>query len=424
MTNVDDINLGNWVKWSSLMKKNSRYKTIRLKRLPASSRLYSTLLLIVIGSCLSADTLKIELKFTKLPPRTGIVYFPENNSLPRSNQVVIDQVNKKFTKILSVGTQGSMVVFKNSDSVDHNIYANDIGANVFFDVGLAEPGEESTIRMDWDTSTIIRIGCKIHPRMKCYIANIPSTHYKIFRFRRDKTRYRVKMKNIPAPLTQVKMWFPSYADVRANVAIGETKVIPLLKRRKRYGTVKLIRESEKVFPEPKETTHLSEKHVPNSEETVRKSQKFVPDSEKWFPASKETTHRTKKRVPNSEDTAREPEKFIPESEKWFPASKEATHLSGVRVSNSEETVDTSKRLISESNRLIRESEKLILESEKWFPTSKEGSHRSETLFPKQEESVPDTRKRVPESEAPTFESDQWSPLLDKAVSKSKKRLKE
>ena len=310
-------------------------------------RLFSTLLFFVICSGLSGGTLKIEFEFSKLPPRTGILYLPEEGNLSMINQLVIDQVNKKFTEILTVGNQGSMVVFKNSDSVDHNIYANDLGAKVFFDVGLAEPGEESTILMNWEAGSVIRIGCKIHPRMRSYIANIPSTHYKILRFRRNKTRYRFKMEGIPDELVQVKIWLLGYVDVDTYVLIGETKVIPLIQRQKRFGRVKLIRESEQLVPEQNKVPYLSEKLGPKQEEPVRESKRLIPKSKKWFlKSNNKATHLSERLdsrqeepdqeviprqeeevIPNQEEPVHESEKFSPkskeplrESEKWLPAS--------------------------------------------------------------------------------------------------------
>ena len=403
---------------SSLIE-SLKYKMILSDRLSVNLRLFSAFIFIVISAGLSAGTLKIEFEFTKIPPRTGILYFPEDGNRSMSSPLEIDQVDKHFTKILFVGTQGSMMVFKNSDSVDHNIYANDMGADVFFDIGLVEPGEESTIRMDWGAGSIIRIGCKIHPRMKSYIANIPSTHYKIFPFRREKKRYRVKMNHIPDELSQVKIWLPSYVDIDANVVIGETRVIPLLKRKRRYGTVKLIRESGDPASEAaNEATHLSEKRVPKLEETFSESGKHIP--ERWSPKSKKSTHLSKKRVPKLEETFSESGKHIPEPERWSPRSNETTHLSEKRAPNLERTFSESGKGFPEpekwspkSNKATHLPKKRVPKLEKTFRQSGKDIRDTEKWFPESlEESVPKSKKLMPKSEKPVRKSEKWLPASD------------
>ena len=337
------------------MKQHSNYESIRSFRLRSSFKIICLVLFLGTGGGVSSGTLEIELNFTKNPPRAGILYFPEDNSLSPKNQLMIDQINKRFTSILGVGAKGSLIVFKNSDSVDHNIYANDVGAKVFFDVGLAEPGKETTVRMDWDTGAIIRIGCKIHPRMKSYIANIPSSHYEIFKFIRTKKKYKVKMDGIPDDLSQVKIWFPGYVGIDTTVQIGESTEIPLLKRKKKYGTATLIRKS-------------SGKPVSKSTETVPKSKEVDPKIEK-------ADVELKKQSLESEESSNSLVRPASTSEKLRPGlGEEATTESKKSSSGSIKTGPVEyesdpelKKILTKARKRIEKTNELIKNREENLP---------------------------------------------------------
>ena len=448
-----------------------KYKNLKFNRLQVNASVFLILLFIRPDSGLGASTLKIEFEFNKIPPRTGVLYFPEDGKLPPSAPLVIDQINKKFTEILSVGTQGSMVVFKNSDSVDHNIYANDLGANVYFDVGLSEPGEDSAIRMDWNTHTVIRIGCKIHPRMKSYIANIPSMHYKIFRFRRDKKRYRAMMKNIPDELSHVKIWLPSYSDVDANISIGETKIIPLFKRKRRFGRARLIRELEKVTPESSSAPHLSEREEPvpltptseileshkpipapgrgsvesndaprlseradgEDDETVpTRSTSEVSESLELIPApgrgsgESDEVHRSSEILaPRQEKAVSRSGNFVSKSnrpvrkpQQWFSETNDATNISETSVPRREKSIPV------EAQPVIPDSKKPLYEWEKWLLKSDESDGRSETLIPRKDVPFSGSENLILKSDNPSRESEKWFPVSGETARKSKQDVKD
>ena len=196
---------------------------------------------LISGHLSMAETLTGEFVFTKKAPKTGLIYFSEDQSLSEDRQTIIDQIDKQFTERLAVGRQGSSIVFRNSDSIDHNIFANDLNAEVDFDVGLVEPESESVIPMEWEDGKVVRIGCKIHPRMRSYIANISSAYYQIMPFKKGKTSYEVSIDKIPSEFTKITVWMPRYDPIELTLPQGESKEIELIKKGKIRGTLRLNR---------------------------------------------------------------------------------------------------------------------------------------------------------------------------------------
>jgi len=94
-------------------------------------------------------------------------------STPSHVYQAVDPLDKKLSAPLFVSTPDNKLLFRNSDSMGHNVYADDKRAGVKFDVGLMQPEAEDEISVNWDEAALVRIGCKIHPKMKAYIANVP-----------------------------------------------------------------------------------------------------------------------------------------------------------------------------------------------------------------------------------------------------------
>jgi hypothetical protein len=126
----------------------------------------------MISSLLYAQDLEAAFEFIKKPPKVGLIYLPENKELKTGP--VIDQKNKEFSQELFVGAPGTDMVITNSDDTDHNIYASDADAGADFDIGLAPPGSETRQNINWKEDMVVKIGCKIHPKMSAHVANVSS----------------------------------------------------------------------------------------------------------------------------------------------------------------------------------------------------------------------------------------------------------
>jgi plastocyanin len=189
----------------------------------------------------SAGGLSGEFKFNKKAPSVALVYFSEDHSAKGAGPTV-DQKDKQFTAKMMVGTSGSKIRFNNSDSVDHNIYANDSKAGVNFDAGLLPPGQTSQAEVTWKEEEVIKIGCKIHPKMQAYIANIASAHHKIVEFESKDAGGSFALANVPDKLTKVRVWFPKQDPVDVEIKKGETKEVEIKEKGQSFGTLKLVRK--------------------------------------------------------------------------------------------------------------------------------------------------------------------------------------
>lgn len=198
------------------------------------------LLLILISTPLVyAQDLQAEFEFTKKPPEVALIYLPENKEL--KSGPTIDQKNREFTKGLFVGAPGSEMTITNSDDTDHNIYADDQDAGATFDIGLAPPGSETKLSIDWKDDMVVKIGCKIHPKMRAYVANISSKHHQIIEFDREQQTISANLDTFPANLKLVHVWLPKYDPIEVSLAKGESKTVTLMKSGKERGTVTLKR---------------------------------------------------------------------------------------------------------------------------------------------------------------------------------------
>lgn len=192
--------------------------------------------LLIFLSCTHAFAGEITgtLSFLKKAPFVGVIYVVDNKSGPQ--KVTVDQKNKKFTKKLAVVGPGGSLKFTNSDDFQHNIFANDPATGVKFDVGLMETGQSSDISVDWDKSTLTRVGCKIHPRMRTYIANIPSDTYQILDFEKKQNDYSIKLA-INNTTNNIVLMIPKYDKLEFTLAPGEKKTLEVTRKGKKKASL-------------------------------------------------------------------------------------------------------------------------------------------------------------------------------------------
>ena len=200
-------------------------------------------LLYLSGSVLAQSTLSGEFEFAKKPPYGAVVLFGEDKSLEGKDGSVLDQKDKMFSKKIIVVPKGTTISFHNSDMIDHNIFADDKDANVKFDAGLVSPGNAAKQATTWPEGTIIRVGCKIHPKMRSYVAVVSSAHFAEVEFDSKIKKAAFEIKDVPDNLSKVNIWLPRYEKIEVAIKKGETKTVELKKPGKTtvYGTVTLKR---------------------------------------------------------------------------------------------------------------------------------------------------------------------------------------
>lgn len=201
----------------------------------------TSLLAITFATSLTsmADTLSGTIVFDRKAPFAGALYAKENSA--GNTKAEMDQTNKVFDKkIVAVGNGGN-IEFKNSDEFQHNIFANDPNSGAQFDVGLMESGSKSELAVTWRENTLTRIGCKIHPKMRSYILNVPTKTFQLFEFEKKVKEYKVELKNVDSATESFVLSIPKYDDLEVNLAEGESKTVDILKNGKRKGQLTLIR---------------------------------------------------------------------------------------------------------------------------------------------------------------------------------------
>lgn len=196
--------------------------------------------LVAVGLlCLSqgalSGTINGEITFHKKASFAGVVYMQTETQGDGTGIVgEIDQLAKAFTKKIVVASKDALLRFQNSDSIDHNIFANDVSTDVKFDVGLMSPAAEKTINANWSEDTLVRIGCKIHPKMKAYIFTTPTPYYQVLEFEKGKNTYQFSLENVPDDVTKLALKIPKYEEVIVDIAPGGNATVDV----KRKGKVK------------------------------------------------------------------------------------------------------------------------------------------------------------------------------------------
>jgi hypothetical protein len=87
----------------------------------------------------------------------------------------------------------------------------------------------------------VRIGCKIHPKMRSYIANIPSDNFNSFEFEKKQTKTSFKLEKIAASTESFVLLLAGMDVTKINLAKGETKTFEILKKGKKNGSLTLTR---------------------------------------------------------------------------------------------------------------------------------------------------------------------------------------
>jgi len=81
-------------------------------------------------------------------------------------EIEVTQADKDFSVHEITASAGDAIVFKNNDSVAHNVHSSTSGHR--FDLGLQKPG--SSARLELPDPGDFTIRCAIHPKMKVQIS--------------------------------------------------------------------------------------------------------------------------------------------------------------------------------------------------------------------------------------------------------------
>ena len=103
------------------------------------------------------------------------------------------------------------------------------------------PGSKSKVSASWPENILLRIGCKIHPKMRSYIATVNSNHFQVFEFQKGTKEYAISIDQIPANVTKFTLVLPKYDPLEVTIAPGENKTVAITKKGKPRGNISLQR---------------------------------------------------------------------------------------------------------------------------------------------------------------------------------------
>lgn len=195
-----------------------------------------TLAILIVNPVL-ADTVKGTLNFIKKPAKAGVVY--EIKSSFNKVTGTINQENKEFIELIGVASHQGELKMNNNDKFEHNIFANDLQQDIKFDIGLMPPGTSQNIVADWKPNSIVRIGCKIHPKMRSYVANIPSDNYKSFELNSKEKSFSFELNNVSE--SKVTLLLAGMDNIELSLAKGESKTVDIIRKGKSQGQLSISR---------------------------------------------------------------------------------------------------------------------------------------------------------------------------------------
>lgn len=184
-----------------------------------------------------ADTVKGTLNFIKKPAKAGVIYEVKSSF----DKVVgtINQENKKFIEKIGVASDQGELKMNNNDQFEHNIFANDLKQDIKFDIGLMPPGTSQSIKADWKSNSIVRIGCKIHPKMRSYVANIPSDNFKSFELAKKDKNFSFELTNVTE--NKFVLLLAGMDNIEISLAKGESKTFDIVRKNKPKGQLVISR---------------------------------------------------------------------------------------------------------------------------------------------------------------------------------------
>jgi plastocyanin len=110
----------------------------------------------------------------------AVVYIdaiPGKTFLPPDNHIAMDQKSLQFQPHAIVILAGSTVDFRNSDTVQHNIFWPSVSGNkkLSHNMGIWPQGEIRSFK--FNTPGIVSLLCDIHPEMFAYVIVAPTPYY-------------------------------------------------------------------------------------------------------------------------------------------------------------------------------------------------------------------------------------------------------
>lgn len=189
----------------------------------------------------TADTISGTFTFDKRPPAAAIVYVKDGTPAELS-EIVVNQVNKEFAQPIAIAPKGTTVIFRNSDTIQHNVFGTSTEANVSFDSGLVDPDSDVLQEVTWEEGEFVTVGCRIHPKMRIWIGSVTTSNYTILPIDREQ-EVSFKIEGVPASASEVVVWFPRYDPIEISLSGSNSSTHELTYKAKPIGSLAISRSN-------------------------------------------------------------------------------------------------------------------------------------------------------------------------------------
>lgn len=191
-------------------------------------------------STTNADTIWGTFFFDQRPPAAAVVYLKDGRPSDPSD-VIIHQLDGRFSQTIAVAPKGSTVIFRNSDDRLHELFGTNAAARIRFEGPLTEPQNETLQAIDWEAGEFITVSCRVSPTMRSWIGSIPTTDYAAVEFAGE-TQVDFSLENLSASASQIVIWFPRYDPIALDLS-GESEASAAIRYKGlQLGTVHLSRK--------------------------------------------------------------------------------------------------------------------------------------------------------------------------------------
>ena len=127
------------------------------------------------------------------------------------------------------------------DDVQHNVFINEKEPSVNIDIGLADPKTKNIQALSWPNGSMVKMSCKIHPRMVSYMASIDSKYVQTMDFEKNKD-LKFTIPEVPNKFTTLKILIPRYDPLEISDIKGKfSKSFDLTKDKKKQGQITITR---------------------------------------------------------------------------------------------------------------------------------------------------------------------------------------
>jgi len=187
----------------------------------------------------ATGSIQASFEFEQVLPFAGIVYVDAPGASVRT--AVLDQKDKAFSDRIVMVTPGTVLRIKNSDDFTHNIFVDDKDTGIAFDIGSIKAHDQFHLPIRWKSDTLMQLGCKIHPRMKSYIANIESNHFVTVEFMPGVMKYEAAIDGVPPGQHRVKVLLPNLEPMVFEAVSESPATQQVMVNGRQLGTVTIQR---------------------------------------------------------------------------------------------------------------------------------------------------------------------------------------